>query len=536
MTDVAQQLHARDLQVAELIDEIVFLESSHAAAEKALRAEMGFASQLAENALSYAVVLEQAVVVPAVGSIDNFLGQASAARGAGLARQSLVSATNAAPPSAHTPAVASETLRQLMDRFRSGPDYGQAKQRREQMMQALAARMQLPGSNVTLEVEDALVLIECLLEQQQQLGVLLADSSKRLFDKSAAAAGGGGNKTGDSAAATAAHADELDRKGAEIALLSSQLKHLEQLSASQASKLQVADEEISRLSKAARSSGAIEELQKHFQHQEERYLRKIDQCERDAESRLQERLAEAARIESLQKIIEDASEERHVMRGEMDRLRGLAVASNSAAAGGGGGGFFFRDGHRSGSGGGGVGGAGVSSGEHSLRMELERNIREHSTVVTQLEGEIASLRSELVHAQHDAAGAAAQRSHLEQLHRNNELLRLEIGQLQQRIHSHESTGAQREAEAEKVAMMESTILQLGDEVGAVDARIRSMHAQHLAERERLGQLLERERARFQLERDECDALVWRMTSELEYLVKDNALLKAKLDGMEDDGY
>jgi len=139
-----------------------------------------------------------------------------------------------------------------------------------------------------------------------------------------------------------------------------------------------------------------------------------------------------------------------------------------------------------------------------------------------------------VHAQHEAAGAAAQRTHLEQLHKNNELLRQEITQLQQRIHSHQTSTVQREADAEKVAVMESTIQQLSDEVSAVDARIRAMHAQHLAERERLQQQLDRERARFQQERDECDSLVWRMTSELEFLVKDNALLKAKLEGLQEE--
>ena len=124
-------------------------------------------------------------------------------------------------------------------------------------------------------------------------------------------------------------------------------------------------------------------------------------------------------------------------------------------------------------------------------------------------------------------------TNLEQLHRNNELLRQEIAQLQQRVSSQDNTVHQREHDAEKIAVMEATIQQLSDEVSAVDARIKSMHAQHLSERERLQQQLERERTRFQQERDETDALVWRMTSELEYLVKDNALLKAKLEGLQD---
>jgi chromosome segregation ATPase len=334
-------------------------------------------------------------------------------------------------------------------------------------------------------------------------------------------------------------------------VLQAQVKHLEQLQTTNASKLQVADEEIARLSKAARSSGALEELQKHYQQQEEKYLAKLDAAERDKDNRAQERIAEAARIESMQRVIEEGNEERSVLRAEMDRLRALAVQATGAAAAA-----------RSSSGsalGEGAGPASAAFGansavmhglrsaslnanssiamgasEHQLRMELERNIREHSTVVTQLEGEIASLRAELVHAQHEASGAAAQRTHLDQLHRNNELLRQEIAQLQARISSHESNSMQREADAEKVAAMESTIQQLGDEVTAVDARIRAMHAQHLAERERLQQQLERERSRFQQERDECDALVWRMTSELEFLVKDNALLKAKLEGLQDE--
>jgi hypothetical protein len=149
--------------------------------------------------------------------------------------------------------------------------------------------------------------------------------------------------------------------------------------------------------------------------------------------------------------------------------------------------------------------------------------------VTELQNEIASLRAEAQTSRRERAHDEAQTQQLEQLRRNNEALRRDVAQLQRQVASSRTrhdVDAPLALEA-KVRAFEVTIGQLNDELAAVDQRIADVEQQHQEERRRLVASFDAERRQYQLEREECDALVLKMTAELEFLVRENAAYRQK---------
>jgi chromosome segregation ATPase len=247
----------------------------------------------------------------------------------------------------------------------------------------------------------------------------------------------------------------------------------------------------------------------------------LQQRVRDLESALEEGRSErgglGAQIEAMTEEVEQAKQERVLMNDEIRRLRDAHV--NQASE---------RTGSRSERSAGFGRSETFGSAEHDLRLELDRVVREHSTHVTTLQNEIANLRSEAQAARRDRGMEEGHTQQLEQLRRNNEQLRREISKLQQQMASssrREGGGEGSLALESKVRGLEGTITQLNEELGTVDRRIADVERQHQDEKKKIVTSFDAERRQYQLEREECDALVLKMTSELEFLVRENASLR-----------
>ena len=231
-----------------------------------------------------------------------------------------------------------------------------------------------------------------------------------------------------------------------------------------------------------------------------------------------DRAAVKHQLDTLQAALDEALQQKVLLQDDLSRLRREALAASSRGGGGGDGGSV-------------TGGAAAAAGPsaHDMRLEMERLTRDHSATVTRLNAELAQLRVEHQLVQRTRAQEDAQRAQLEQLQRNNEVLRRDVMRLQQQVASSSGDGHVDALTLEtKVQSFERTILQLNEELSVVDDRIARVERQNAEEKQRLIQGFDAERLAAQREREECDALVLKMTNELEFLIRENTALKRRL--------
>ena len=162
---------------------------------------------------------------------------------------------------------------------------------------------------------------------------------------------------------------------------------------------------------------------------------------------------------------------------------------------------------------------------HKVRLEMDSLVREHSSVVTRLEGQNAQLRMEVAELR-GLVRAGTSADQLQQLQKTNETLRREVSLLQQRLLSSSSSAHEGHLD-NKIQAFEITISSLNAELAHVEAKIANVEKSYADERRKLVQSFDEERRRYQDEREECDALVLKMTNELELLVRENAALKSR---------
>jgi uncharacterized protein YdcH (DUF465 family) len=485
MAEVARlerQLKEREYHLAELIDEVVYSEKvATEASQKAdkVSAERHQLLKALEDVLLYTSRMEQDVLLPAFSDLDSVLrrrDKMAAARRDGLASVSLLPSQSA-------------QFRRLFDTLQHpSSSVAEALTKRQD---AISLALQ-KNAAVATDPEDAFVLAEQLIASRGRLTSLLADAQRHA-----------GVAEGTSAFAGAATSSDVDALRSDLA----DVKSL--LSQARAER----DELARRIQETHDSPAAFKDLQAQWHAERVALQQRVRQLEQSVDEQRRATTAAEAQREGTEAELEQARQERVLLNDELRRVRAGGTVIQSSSSG-----HHLSSSDR--------------SGEHALRMELDRVVREHSAYVTQLHGEIASLRSEAQHAQRDRAYDDAQTVQLEQLRRNNEALRRDVSRLQQQVasSSRRGTGDGDDALAleAKVRAFETTIGALNEELSAVDRRIADVQQQQEDEKRRLVAAFDAERRQYQLEREECDALVLKMTSELEYLVRENAAWRQKL--------
>lgn len=492
-----QLLSRREFELAELIDEIVYAENEATSAKKAFagaEANLSALQSCADNLLSYTIRLERDIIAPALGDLAGALRSRDELS---ATRQGAIAAADRVPPNSRTPVF------QKLFAVLIGPS--------PSIAESLAKRQDvLSGAQngTPYETEDAFVIADGLIGAKQQLQALLLDSAKRA--RATGDPGSPNSKSGGTGGG--AKAAELEF---ELQDVKSQLAKAR--SERDALARKVAEGFNSQATSSVSTSPQFVDLQAQWHAERASLQQRIRALEEAADEQRRDRLDVGNKLDSLNDALMQAHQERTLIEDELhrerqERLSALSQLQRKGTIGGGGFGHMERFG----------------DAEHELRMELDRVVREHSAQVTKMQSEMATLRAEAQTARRDRAFDEAQTAQMEQLKRNNEALRKDIARIQQNVSSSSNRrsglngddgGLALEA---KVKSFEATITQLNEELGHVDRRIAEVEQQHQDEKRRLVAAFDAERRQYQLEREECDALVLKMSHEIEFLVRENA--------------
>lgn len=491
MSNAESELQRAKVHLAQVIDEVVFAEGETSKAQEQLRkaeASIAMMSDVLENILGYAAKLEQSIVLPALGDLDVALA----------ARVDLASARA-------TAVVAAERLAAAQSQIACNPRLarivGNMKDSHHALSAVAAAQREAmltaPSAGMSINLEEAFVLCDSLLSSKQQLSVLLADSVSRLLQSRAALDMGSPNPVPERGAYTA-KMEELEKSRTLVAQVT---------------------RERDVLLQRVREQLPLESLQQQHLAEKQALQQRIAALEDLQQQTMSDRANVAQRLDTLHRALEQSGVEKQLLSQELNTLRRVTgsappLRSSSTAA------TQQQIGSTS--------GAADREMAHALRLEMDALIRDHSSVVTQLEGRISQLRSELHNAKAAAAQQGASAALLGQLQRNNDSLRQELNQLQQQVASTGGRGSAANdslASANRVAQFEKTIQSLHEELAAVDRRVNAAEQQHSTEKARMMSMFDEERRRYQEEREECDALVLKMTNELEFLIRENTALK-----------
>jgi chromosome segregation ATPase len=480
---VEQQLATAQHDLAELIDEINYAEGKEREAKEDLAkaaADRDVLLECVDNLTTYASKLEHEVVLPALGDINTALADH---KRTGVQRVNTVAslgrAQNATGRSSDRRQV-STRMRNIFDLMRAPTmTAAEAMERRDTVLRDSQRQ-------AVVDMEDALVLSAGLLSSKQHLSAMIADTTRRLAvlnPDSAAAA----SSTVDAINS----AEKLKNDNAELTLLLTQ-----------------AQSERDTLLTKVQSQEPYEALQKQWHSERSALQAKIQLLEGTVAGHSTDRVAVAEQFETVNEALSTAQQEKALLLGEVRLLKGEKASRQSEA-------MAARAG-------------GGTTTQHELRLELESVTRLHSATVTQLQAEIATLRVEGQRSQRSQAHEAAHSAQLENLQKNNEVLRRDIAVLQQQMLS---SGPERDRDPlaleTKVRSFELTIQQLNGELAVVDRKIEEVERHFSDEKRQLIVSFDAERQRAQQEREECDALVLKMTNELEFLMRENTALKQR---------
>jgi chromosome segregation ATPase len=468
--DSQRELAQVKAQLSELIDEVLFAEAGKTQAEGEAtfaKERAGQLEYLLQNLLMYITQVETAIILPSLGELMDVLpADVNGQRVNALA--CMTKLQNVEPA----------TAKQILQMKAPNPTLRHNFQRmRDDIM-----RMQT--SETTLE--EALLLCKTLVKSKEVLMTLLEDTTnnvKALLPQ----------QTGGSIRPTLRASQDAEAR-----------EEIEALR----SKIAAVTAERDTLVSKAQSSTTYESLQAQYYSEQNRLQGKNRELEERCQ-RLQTDYDFAQNeLEESKRSLQQALHEKAVLSDELNQFRsgrktpvgGATPASGASSA--------------------------AANENHKMRLEMDSLVREHSTVVTRLEGQNAQLRMEVAELRGQVKAGTSVDQH-QQLQKTNEMLRREVSLLQQRLLSSSSNSASESHLDGKIQAFEITISSLNTELAHVEAKISNVERSFAEERRKLVASFDAERQRYQQERDECDSLVLKMTNELELLVRENTALKSQ---------
>ena len=473
--------------LAEVVDECVFAENETEEVRQELEKWKRHCSAVEDglsNFMAYTVQIERRCLIPAIGDLHNYFAASQMFSDARMHRT--VAMSRAGEALAEIPQPKRQQLLDLINKPLSQPALADVEATRKNALPPNQTAASVP-------LEDALVLIGQLVRSTEELQVLLADTRQR-FRNSRRQKNGEGEDKSDT---NGVNPNFMTAEELESTEAGRQMKQmLEQLKS-----------ERDALLVKTQSARTYEELQQQYYTEREQLQKRIAALESARHEDDKERVAVANRFETLKRALDQSYQEKGLLQEEVDKLRREAMRAKQQQSG-----SLASDSEKE---------------LHSLRMEMDRMIRQHSTNVTELESTIATLRVELSNAQANAS--IQQKQQLRQLHEDNESLRKSLAELQLRTASSPSARAGGESTLDgKIRAFEITIGSLNTELAQMERKISAAEDRYAAERARLIAAQDQERLQYQEEREECDQLVLKMTNELESLVRENTALKVKL--------
>lgn len=505
------ELQRTKLQLAELIDEVVFAEDEKSVAEDKLRdvsAKLEAVEGCLQNFIAYTTSLEHSVVLPAVrelaGAIpDDALSQRSQAMMQLDALQNLSSRTAKLILSLRSPSAA--TVQRIHSRC------GEV----------------LNAGNAKVDLEQAYVLIALLLDSKDELRVLIDDTMERVV-------GLRGRPSSASSTTDALSKAETQKLRNRCRELEAQVaQHKETISAIQS------DREV--LMAKAQHMAPFKALQEQYHSERESLITRLRGAESECKVKREEITVLQEALDATKRALDETTHERVLLEDEMSSFRrgnmldavhgehsrgtsSLVLSSKQRNPR-----FWEEQAHRA-------------------QMDLEESQRAHSTVVSRLEGQVAQLRMELAEARERRSETIDSAAQIDQLRRANAAMQEEVRVLQQHFlsssslseHSSPQPNRSKGSDSsyvgrshgdvvdERIETFEMTIRSLHKELAHVEGKVQAVEDHYVRERERMVKSYDEERRRAQQEREECDALVLRMGVEMEQLVKENDALRSVL--------
>lgn len=506
MAQPGSELQRTKLQLAELIDEVVFSENEKVKSDIELRhvtAKLDAIEGCLQNFIAYTTNLEHSVLLPAVKELSRAIpNEALSQRAQAMAQldalQNLSARTAKLIMSLKSPSVATQ------QRIQS---------KREDIIKSHAAT-----DESFVDLEQAYVLVALLLESKEELRVLIDDTVERVVDLR------GPPAAASTSASTVTNSSELTKTRERCSALEREVaQQKETITAIQS------DREV--LMARVQHVAPFKALQEQYHSERESLITRLRASESESKIRREEVLVLQEALDATKKALDETTHERVLLEDEMhafrrgqmfeavhgDHSRGttsLAASSKTRNPR-----FWEEQAHR-------------------VQMDMEEAARGHNTIVSRLEGQVAQLRMELVEAKERRYENAESSTQLEHLRRANASMQEELRVLQQHFLSSSivpsaSPSGGREGSApyqmeERIETFEATIRSLHKELAHVEGKVQAVEDHYIAERQRMVASFDDERRRMQQEREECDALVLRMGVEMEQLVKENDSLRLLL--------
>jgi hypothetical protein len=499
---VSSELQRTKLQLAELIDEVVYAENEKVKSEIELRhvtAKLDAIESCLQNFIAYTTNLEHSVLLPAVKELSRAIpNEALSQRAQAMAQldalQNLSARTAKLIMSLKTPTPA--TLQRIQSR-------------REDIIKSHAG-----ADGGIVDLEQAYVLVALLLESKEELRVLIDDTVERVVDL----------RQGSKAMSTETVTD-LSKAKERCATLEREL-------ASQKETITAIQSDREVLMARMQHVAPFKALQEQYHSERESLITRLRTSESECKIRREEVTVLQEALDATKKALDETTHERVILEDEMssfrrahmfdavhgDHARGTTTLASSSMKTRNP--RFWED------------------QAHRAQMDLEESERSHNTVVSRLEGQVAQLRMELSEAKerrYEHVDSAAQ---IDQLRRANAAMQEEIRVLQQHFLSSSTLplpspspsgrGSSAFQLDERIETFETTIRSLHKELAHVEGKVQAVEDHYVAERQRMVSAFDDERRRAQQEREECDALVLRMGVEMEQLVKENDSLRTLL--------
>ena len=502
---VQLELDRTQRHLAEIIDEVVFAEKQKRDAEDELESfkkEGSTMEQIVQNLIGYVIALENGVLIPAIDELSEVVPAGTVHERAKMFERM-----------EQLRYVSARTVRLIAGlKAPSGANRERFRQRREHLMRH--------DDNSALNLDDVYALCSMLLDAKDELQLLLADTKERAAKLARNANNKnldlGGNRGGSQqllrgepgspeAKAAAQQREELQRQLEKARLdVEAVKKERDMLS-----------KELTAATQSA-NVNPYQGLQQEYNIDKERLQRRIQELETETRKANSASAFSNQRVDVLQETIDQLQEEKRLLANDFRAFR-RGQPTGAAADGGGG------DNKR--------GGSGMSRGyegeANRLRLELDALMRDHSSTVTKLEAQNATLRLELAEARQLSRPNVQE--HYAQLQRTNELLRKDLVVLQQRLLSSNPRIHDPKASFDqKVQAFEITVSSLNTELEHMEEKIAILEKNATEERNQMVSGMDRERQQYQAEKEEYDTLMQKMVDEMDAIVKENSELKTRL--------
>lgn len=474
--------------LAEVIDEVVFAEKCKRDAEDKLhehQQETAAIEHILQDLIGYLIAIENAVIVPAIDEVAEAIPAGTVAERAQLFTD-LEKLHHVSARTIRLVASMKNPSKANRDRFHM---------RRDQLLRQ---------SDKPVSLDDAYALCALLLDAKEELQLLVADSRDRAMSLS-----GAGTRMSQSVAARAPSAQPSAQTQQMVEELRKQVDSVRlELEGSRKEK-EMLNKRLNELTVS--QAQPYDQLQQQHYREKERLQMQVRSLQESEKAVSEKHQFVAGKLEVLQETIQQLQEEKKLLQNEVKSYRkneGVEGQQTSALQ------HQLRQ---------------SNDDAQRLRLEIDTLIREHSNTVTRLESQVSHLRLEL--AETKLINRPANNEHFAQLQRTNDLLRKDLVVLQQKLLSSAGRSpveASNSSFDAKVQAFEMTIKSLNSELAQLERKINAQEAAFAHERASLIGEMDRERLKFQRDKEDYDMLMQKMVDEMDQIVKENRTLKERL--------